>query len=518
MTSPRRPVSARADLGSTENAALAPIPGKAPQPPVSARSELPSETKNNGSFGDKHAPRIGEKSSGRVAVNNASGSSSGRIHLNLSKDRDNTRPNKPSNQPSLLSGGSGSPNFRKIPSQDYPTQNEPDSGGSLSRLTSRDDDAIQRGASRSFSSRTRHLFGSSRAASKSNREFTEEDFRQRLAILTFEDEKGGKSGAPGTPDCILYRAGYDMHEKIGIGGQAEVYRGTRRVDGMLVAIKISVKRMPNDSDAVAARRLQYARREVEILAVVCSHRGIVDLIETFEDEKFVYVILEYLPGPDLKNLFQTSNLSETQCLIIMRQVVGAISHLHSYGIAHRDLKFENVCFVSTDPFQNWFDLRVIDLGMAHSEIHEKNSEITSRAGTFQWMPPEQIFREKHKATVVDIWAIGIMLFALIEKSYPFYAKSLEELAENIRTVDLKKKMFSTSPDVQSVVLMHLERDNEKRPTAAESVKLFDGLLQTRKVNINFNANRLGQVSRVSIPVKSFRSASRMNTNNTTTGT
>jgi len=407
--------------------------------------------------------------------------------------------------------------FQKMSSKDDDANNKSSQPSSKSNIFKRN--KSWKDANVSFGATVNNAF--SRGNSREDRinkinlnavALSEEAFRANVSELTFKDDNAESSDLCSAPNTsgdrknndmsIVQRAGYELKEPIGQGGQSVVFRAVRRGGGgcgsdLEVAIKASMKNKAGDSKSAARKRIECARREAEVLATVHDHRSVLQLLGTFEDDANVYTVCELLVGPDLDKFFASTTITQSQSLIIMRHVLGAVDHMHSFGVAHRDLKFNNVVFVDKDPAPALFDLRVIDLGLVHSTVHSKNAEVVSNAGTYQWMAPEQIRSEPHVATPVDIWAAGVMLYALIESSYPFYARSLEELDHNIHTVDLRERMHRADPDVRDVVLAMLEKDASKRPSSSQAVAMVDNLLHSRGIFITFKADKLEMIQKKS---------------------
>jgi len=279
---------------------------------------------------------------------------------------------------------------------------------------------------------------------------------------------------------------YEMKEQIGRGGQSLIFAAIRVKDGKKVAIKrISKLRRPEETDKDLAKRMEYARIEAEVWATVCDHKNIVELLDLMEDEENIYMVMEYIDGRQMLQSVSTLQFNEAEALIILRQVAAAVAYLHSFNIAHRDVKFENIMFTSMNPSSNSFDLKLIDFGLVHSATHRKTEESSATAGTFMWMSPEQISGIPHPAMSVDVWSMGVLLFTLVEMRYPFYAKTMEELEANICKASLTKEIHRATSDVKELLLDMLTHDFNNRPKADEIVARLDKMLAARNVKTKF---------------------------------
>ncbi|CAK9111999.1 unnamed protein product [Durusdinium trenchii] len=125
---------------------------------------------------------------------------------------------------------------------------------------------------------------------------------------------------------------------------------------------------------------------------VMDHPNIVRLYATYEDERFLYLVMELCEGGELFDaLAEATHLSEPVVQVAMRQVFGAVAHCHSKQIVHRDLKPENFILqknaeVETSP------LKLIDFGLA--TYCRENEELTDAYGTVLYVAPE-VLGEKY---------------------------------------------------------------------------------------------------------------------------
>lgn len=143
--------------------------------------------------------------------------------------------------------------------------------------------------------------------------------------------------------------------------------------------------------------------------------------------------MEYAKGGELKRYVQSKNgLSESEAIKIMLQIFDAVHYWHQKGIVHRDLKLENVLFADTAKT----NIKVVDFGLS-SYWHNNNGEITD-AGTLKYMAPEVLSGENLNTTKsIDIWSLGIILYALLFNGLPFLGETKEEIMNNIIKQELK---------------------------------------------------------------------------------
>lgn len=128
--------------------------------------------------------------------------------------------------------------------------------------------------------------------------------------------------------------------------------------------------------------LDAIQEEVNILTKL-DHPNIVKYYETYVDEKYIYLVMEYIGGGELfEKIAQQKNqvFSEEMAAIYMRKLFGALHHMHSQKVVHRDIKPENIMIASNG------EVKLIDFGL--SKRQEGNKKLKTIAGTPYYMAPE----------------------------------------------------------------------------------------------------------------------------------
>ncbi|KAJ2058783.1 hypothetical protein GGI17_004835 [Coemansia sp. S146] len=199
-------------------------------------------------------------------------------------------------------------------------------------------------------------------------------------------------------------------ERIGRGGFGKVYRAKRRQGSDVVAVKVVDKRALKDNAAELRLAAEVAIHES------LSHAGVVPLYDSFEDERFVYLVMEHCSGGDLWRYLrqrgsggELAALAEGEARHVMRQTAGAVAYLHTHGVLHRDLKLANILLTQS------MDVRVADFGLATWVGHV---EPTTMCGTPSYISPEILARQPY-GLEADVWALGCLLVTLLTGSQPF---------------------------------------------------------------------------------------------------
>lgn len=259
---------------------------------------------------------------------------------------------------------------------------------------------------------------------------------------------------------------YNISKLLGKGAFGKVYNAKSICDKIDVAIKM-----------IPMKHKKTCANEVSMLKMLPDHPNVGGFIEVFEDDSYIYIVLEYIKGQNLyeylKPHFGKKIVEIPQILLILQQMIAAIEAIHSVGIFHRDIKLENfmITFVDGNPV-----VKLIDFGLS-----ELIGEISTRiVGSPLWMAPE-VIREGTKMPITekaDIWSIGIILLELFLGQPPIDYPDIQETMVTIATLSsppIPKKLVDDGTAVgiwvRSIATMCLQIDPTKRPSAENLVML-----------------------------------------------
>ena len=277
---------------------------------------------------------------------------------------------------------------------------------------------------------------------------------------------------------------YEVKQKIGKGKFGLVKCGINKETNKQVAIKIMAKKNMDKSD------LELAKVEIDILKI-SQHPNIIKLYDIYENENYIYIIMEYCSGGDLLSYFEyyEYQLKETKVCEIIHKLSMAIYFLHSYGIVHRDLKPENILMTDLTPEA---DIRLLDFGL--SKIIGNEEKCTEPYGTLSFVAPE-VLQGKPYDKSVDLWSIGIITFLLLCGYLPFDDKHSErEIARQTiqDPVPFENKIWSKyTPEARTFVEGLLQKKPEKRYSIKELlehpwIKKMDKVPNKRRDSKNVN--------------------------------
>jgi serine/threonine protein kinase len=200
---------------------------------------------------------------------------------------------------------------------------------------------------------------------------------------------------------LTHVGNYSIGRLIGKGSFGKVYLARNNlIHGSKVVLKASSK-----EDANLAREIHWHRQ--------FSHPHIVRLYEVIVTELSVYLVLEYVSGSELyDHICSHGPLPVERVQKIFTQLVGAVAYIHGRQCVHRDLKLENVLLDRHD------NVKLLDFGMTR-EYEGNASYMQTFCGTVCYSAPEMLKGEKYAAVKVDVWSLGIILYALLKGELPF---------------------------------------------------------------------------------------------------
>ena len=215
---------------------------------------------------------------------------------------------------------------------------------------------------------------------------------------------------------------YQIKGKIGEGMFGKVKLGVHLLTKEKVAIKIFDKgKIKNEKEA------EYIEREISILKKL-NHYNTIKLYNIIQNENFIFLIQEYVPNGELLNFLENPenmNLTESQLCKIYQQIISGLEYLHEVGIAHRDLKLENILLNYKK------DIKIIDFGLSNEYNKENEELLQSSCGSPCYAAPEMIKGLQYHGLDTDIWSSGILLYLMLCKSFPFNDKNNSKLYQKI---------------------------------------------------------------------------------------
>lgn len=261
---------------------------------------------------------------------------------------------------------------------------------------------------------------------------------------------------------------YEILEVIGSGGMAVVYKALCHRLNRYVAIKILRDEYANDPEF-----REHFRAESQAVAML-SHPNIVAVYDYSRDLSCQYIVMELIDGITLKQYMQKKGaLSWQEALHFSAQIARALSHAHSKGIIHRDIKPQNI-MVCRDG-----SIKVADFGIADLETDEDN-RTQETMGSIHYISPEQAHGEAADARA-DIYSLGIVMYEMLTGRLPYDGDTVEAIAVQRMSGALVPPGDIHSdipPKFEDITLRAMEADPMRRYQSAE--ELADDLEAFRK--------------------------------------
>ena len=261
---------------------------------------------------------------------------------------------------------------------------------------------------------------------------------------------------------------YEILEVIGSGGMAVVYKALCHRLNRYVAIKILRDEYANDPEF-----REHFRAESQAVAML-SHPNIVAVYDYSRDLSCQYIVMELIEGITLKQyMLKKGALNWNEALHFSTQIAKALSHAHSKGIIHRDIKPQNI-MVCKDG-----SIKVADFGIADLETDDDGSA-QETMGSIHYISPEQAHGEGSD-TRADIYSLGVVMYEMLTGRLPYDGETMEAISVQ-RMSGALTPPGEIKPDIplrlEDITLRTMEADPDARyQTAGE---LVDDLEAFRK--------------------------------------
>lgn len=170
---------------------------------------------------------------------------------------------------------------------------------------------------------------------------------------------------------------------------------------------------------LTASRKKSILREIRLLQL-CNHKNIIKIYDALETNNHVNLLLELVSGTSLSKIFRAKPFPMPEAKNIIYQMATTLNYLHKLHISHRDIKLENVLYMPGTK-----QIKLIDFGF--STLFNKEIKKKMFCGTPSYMAPEIVSKIPFKGYLADVWALGVMTYALVTQNFPFKGHNDKEL-------------------------------------------------------------------------------------------
>lgn len=267
---------------------------------------------------------------------------------------------------------------------------------------------------------------------------------------------------------------YQITERIGIGGMAEVYSAQDNVLGRLVAVKVMLPQYAADPSFT-----QRFRQEAAAAANLQSPY-IVNVYDWGQDDGTYYIVMEFVRGSDLKTAInERGSINQRKVAEIGSQVCQALSVAHGLDIIHRDIKPQNI-MVQPDG-----NVKVMDFGIARAKNSVK-TQTSSVLGTAHYISPEQA-QGKELTAASDVYSLGIVLYESATGHLPFDGPDAVSVAMK-QVNDAPAPPHEINPDIdpafEAIIMKALAKNpTERFATSKDMRSALNDYLAGRPVNL-----------------------------------
>jgi serine/threonine protein kinase len=283
------------------------------------------------------------------------------------------------------------------------------------------------------------------------------------------------------PESKLINNRYQIEETLGRGGMAVVYRAQDLTLERTVAIK--VLRQNYSGDPIFREHF----REEAKAAANLSHPNIVTVHDFGFDSERLFIIMEYVPGPDLKLLLADGGQFDIKrTLNLMGQACAGVGYAHRAGLVHCDIKPQNLLITPDE------HLKVVDFGIARALASINPGEKSEIVwGSPHYFSPEQAAGIA-PSPASDVYSLGVIMYEMVTGQLPFTAASSSELARMHRQ-ELPRAPRELNPAISSELEQFLLKVLSKEPAARYRTADQLGRVLT---SLQINASPVEEISRV----------------------
>lgn len=264
---------------------------------------------------------------------------------------------------------------------------------------------------------------------------------------------------------------YRIDSLVGVGGMANVYRGTDEKTGNAIAVKVLKEEFLDNEELV--RRFKNESKAISIL----DHPNIVKVYDVSVGERLQYIVMEYIDGITLKEYLKQRGgvLTWKEVVHFATQVLGALDHAHAKGIVHRDVKPQNIMLLADG------SIKMMDFGIARFSRAQSQTVSDKAIGSVHYISPEQAKGDRTDART-DLYSVGVMLYEMLSGQLPFDGNGAVSIAI-MQISEKPRPLAEIAPNVPEGLRQITERAMEKEPADRyQSAREMLGAIEAFKQN------------------------------------
>ncbi|CAH1270018.1 TSSK4 [Branchiostoma lanceolatum] len=243
---------------------------------------------------------------------------------------------------------------------------------------------------------------------------------------------------------VLESHGFLLGPTLGHGSYAAVKAAYSNRHKCKVAIKIvSKKRAPNDYIQ------KFLPREIDVIKIL-KHRSLICFLQSIETTSRVYLVMEVAENGDLLDRIKSKSfIPEPQAGLWFHQLLDGLDYCHRKGVAHRDLKCENILLDGKD------HIKITDFGFARGDLEAVDGRAKlseTYCGSYAYAPPEILKGVPYDPFVADVWSLGVVLFTMMYGRLPYDDSNHRTLLHQVQNpVVFPNAKHSVSEDCKTMI-------------------------------------------------------------------
>ena len=243
----------------------------------------------------------------------------------------------------------------------------------------------------------------------------------------------------------------ELLELAGHGGMSAVYKARHTHLDRIVAVKLLPQEIAESNGG-----LERFQREAQTLAAL-SHPNIVNVHDAGQAGPWCFIVMEYVDGPNLRQLLGDSNLPSSDVLRIASEICDGLQYAHDHNVVHRDVKPENVLIDREGR------VKLADFGLARllNPLQSSATQTGQVLGTPHYLAPEQIETPADVDHRADVYSLGVLIYEMLTGELP------------IGHFEPPSRRIGSDPSLDAVVLRAMSRDRQQRYQRAQDVQ--DGM-------------------------------------------
>lgn len=248
-----------------------------------------------------------------------------------------------------------------------------------------------------------------------------------------------KAQEPGSPTTVVKN--FELLKQLGEGSFGQVYYAKNAVTQQEAALKFIQKRF-------TSKFAESVFSEVHMLEKL-NHQHIIRLHSVINAPDYMVLVMEYAKGGDLKGHIEGRNcVDEEICCKIFRQILSALRYCHKQRVVHHDLKLQNILLMQPIESSQDVCIKIADFGL--SVMYKPGSDTGFKGGSLAYLSPEVFGKSRTEGSARDIWACGIILYALLSGKLPWGRGNSSHIKKQIQRYDgLQDSFFNVFGDVEN---------------------------------------------------------------------